>query len=119
MSTISVAENLSFTNLQLGRDSSSHLVQFYEDPRFMVETVARHLNDSLAAGDGAIIIATGPNRTALQERLTANGWDLAGLSRQGRLLALDAGETLAKLCLDEFPSAARFHEIIASAVVAA
>jgi len=60
-----------------------------------------------AAGDGAVIIATGPHREGIQERLTANGWDLAALSRQGRFLALDAGETLAKLCLDEFPSASR------------
>lgn len=118
MSTGSLAENLPYTNLDLGRDGSSHLVQFYEDDLFMVESVARHFNDSLAAGDGAVIIATGPHREGIQERLTANGWDLAALSRQGRFLALDAGETLAKICFDEFPSASRFEEVIASAIIA-
>jgi signal transduction histidine kinase/ActR/RegA family two-component response regulator len=112
------SDNLKFANLDRGRDSSSHLVQFYEDDRFMVESVARHFSDSLHAGDGAVIIATEPHREAIAERLKGNGFDLAALAAQNRFLLLDAGETLAKISVDEFPNAERFNDVVAQAVFA-
>ena len=97
---------------------AAHLVQFYEDDHFLVESVARHLGQSIAAGDGAIIVATKAHREAIHARLSANGLDVANLTRQGRFISIDADETLAKICRDDFPNAERFEDVIGKAVSA-
>jgi signal transduction histidine kinase/ActR/RegA family two-component response regulator len=108
--------DLPLTALDPGHDSSSHLVQFYEDDSYLVESVSGLLGKSLGEGDGAVIIATQPHREAIEERLRTRGLDLAVLRDQGRFVVLDASETLAKISLDEYPNARRFEEIIGSAI---
>ena len=97
-------------------DPSSHLVQFYEDDSFLVDTVSRLVGSSLEAGDGAVMIATENHREAVEERLHARGLDLAAMRAQRRFLSLDAGETLAKILVDEYPDPARFEEFIGRAI---
>jgi signal transduction histidine kinase/ActR/RegA family two-component response regulator len=108
--------DLQLTGLDPGHDSSSHLVQFYEDDSYLVDTVSRVIGKSLEDGDGAVVIATQPHREAIEERLGARGLDLAVLRNQGRFIALDAGETLAKISLDEYPNSERFKAVIASTI---
>ncbi len=103
------------TSLNRGHDAS-HLVQFYEDDAFLVDSVSRVIGDSLEDGEGAVVIATGPHREAIEERLNTRGFQLPTLIVQGRYLSLDAGETLAKISLDEYPNAARFEGVIAAAI---
>src|SRR4030081_1409162 len=97
-------------------DSSDHLVQFYEDHSFLADTVARVVGDSLEAGDGAIIIATQPHREAIEQRLRVRGLDLDEMLIQRCFVSLDAGETLAKILVDEYPDAARFEEVIGGTI---
>jgi len=99
-----------------GHDNSPHLVQFYEDDTFLADTVSRLIGDGLEIGDGAIIIATQQHREAIWERLIERGLDVAGLCRRGLLICVDAGETLLKISLDEFPNATRFEDVIAAAI---
>ncbi len=106
----------SFIALDRGLDSSSHLVQFYEDDTFLVDTVSRLVGNSLEAGDGAVIIATGPHREAIEKQLLARGLDFGATRVRECFLSLDAGETLAKILVDEYPDAARFEEVIGSAI---
>jgi signal transduction histidine kinase/CheY-like chemotaxis protein len=106
MSTLGVAKHA----------SSPHLVQFYEDDKFLVDTVSSLVASSLGGGDGAIIIATQAHREAIEERLKTRGLEVPALCKQGRLLSLDAGETLAKISLDEYPNAARFDDLIGDTI---
>ncbi len=98
-----------------GHDSS-HLVQFYEDDAYLVDSVSRIIGASLEDGEGTVVIATPSHRDLIEERLRDRGLDLQSLSEQGRFLALDASETLAKISLDDYPNAARFDEVIATAI---
>jgi signal transduction histidine kinase/CheY-like chemotaxis protein len=104
------------TVLDSGHDSSSHLVQFYENDAYLVDSVSRIIGNGLADDEGAIIIATDSHREAIAGRLQTRGLDISALCRQGRLLILDAGETLAKMSLDDYPNAARFEDLIAAAI---
>jgi signal transduction histidine kinase/ActR/RegA family two-component response regulator len=99
-----------------GHDSSPHLVQFYEDDAFLVDTVSRLVATSLEGGDGAVIIASQPHREAIEERLRASGVDVAAMCQQGRFASLEAGETLGKISLDEYPNAARFDAVVAPVI---
>jgi signal transduction histidine kinase/CheY-like chemotaxis protein len=104
------------TALDRGHHSSSHLVQFYENDAYLVDSVSRVIAKALEDGEGAVIIATPAHREALEERLETRGLDIPSLCQQGRLVILDASETLAKLTLDDHPDAARFDEVIATTI---
>ena len=92
------------------------MVQFYEDDAFLADTIARLIATSLETGEGAVLIATQPHREAIEERLLARGLDLIKMTRDGRLLSLDAGETLAQISRDDYPDAALFEEVVGPAI---
>src|ERR1700747_846593 len=56
---------------------SSHAVQFYENDAALIENLGQHTAQSLATGNIAIVIATGPHRAALAEELALRGVDAA------------------------------------------
>lgn len=72
-----------------------HVVQFYVDEPDLVRGVDGYLSPAMREGAAAVIVATAPHRRAFEERLTASGIDVAGARAAGRLVALDAAETLA------------------------
>ncbi len=77
-------------------ESSGHVVQFYSDDSYLIEALSKYVGTALGAGDSAIVIATPPHVDALAQRLRARGLDIAKSARQGRYVALDAADTLAK-----------------------
>ena len=85
-----------------------HLVQFFENDGFLVESVARFIGEGLGGGDGALVIATRAHREALEERLEAQGIDLTGVQARGRYVALDALELLSKFIVNGMPDEGRF-----------
>ena len=48
-----------------------HVVQFYADDAFLVDELSRYIGSALAAGDGAIVIATKAHRDGISQRLKA------------------------------------------------
>jgi hypothetical protein len=97
-------------------DGSVHVVQFYEDDAFLVETISRLIGNALRAGDATVVIATGSRRDDLEERIRARDLDLEALREQGRYVSLDAGETLSKFMVDEWPDANRFTDVIGGVI---
>ena len=89
-----------------------HLVQFYEDDRLLLETLSEFVADGLAAGDGALVIATGEHRAGLDGRLRARGLELDGAIAAGRYLAVDAADTVARVMVDGAPDDGRFREVV-------
>ena len=75
---------------------SQHAVQFYVDDRFLVRSLAEYVSSALDAGSSAIIVVTKAHRDSLMEELERGGVDPAAVTSQGRLVAMDASDTLAQ-----------------------
>ena len=80
---------------------NAHIVQFYENERFLVESVAEFLRAGIRAAEPIVLIATGPHRKAFEQELAASGLDLGSLSEEGLYVALDAEETLSAILIRE------------------
>ena len=89
-----------------------HLVQFYEDDRPLLAALSEFVADGLAAGDGALVIATGEHRAGLDGRLRARGLDVDGAIAAGRFVAVDAADTLARVMVRGAPDDGRFREVV-------
>ncbi len=89
-----------------------HGVQFYSQDKFLLEELSGYIGGALRVGDSAIVVATEAHRNGLLQWLTAQGIDLAAASQEGRLIALDASQTLAEFMLEDWPSEERFNHVI-------
>ncbi|PYX91134.1 MAG: hypothetical protein DMG71_20930 [Acidobacteria bacterium] len=76
------------------QDHRGHVVQFYAEDGFLLEGLSRFIGTALGAGDAAVVVATKAHRDGLAERLRARGFNTASAIRRGRLVLLDAVETL-------------------------
>jgi hypothetical protein len=97
---------------QLALGPGEHAVQFYGVDSELADSVARYLGAGLAAGDPVVIVATAPHRVAFEAGLTALGCDLSAARTGGRLLMLDAAETLSGLLADDKLDPARFDATV-------
>ena len=96
-----------------------HLVQFYENDAFLIETTARFIGSALGAGDAAVVIATERHRLDLEAQLAGQGLNLDAAREAGRFFALDAAATLSKLVSDGFPDPSRFADVVGEAIARA
>jgi len=94
----------------------THSVLFYSDDRFLAESIGRFIGSALGAGDAAVVIGTVEHRQALEERLSSQGLDLPRAIEQGRYVALDARETMAKFMRDGRPDEQLFLRTIAPVI---
>jgi hypothetical protein len=97
-------------------EAAKHMVQFYENDSVVVENVAYLAEESLRAGNPAILIATRAHLDSIAERLTGAGLDLKALGGSGLYVALDAPKTLAQFMVKDWPDPARFQEIVGGLV---
>jgi signal transduction histidine kinase len=90
----------------------AHVVQFYGDDGFLLDELSQFIGTALGAGESAVVIATKEHRDGLARRLKMWGLDTTWPAIQGRYVAVDAAETLAKFMLDGWPDAARFADVV-------
>jgi PAS domain S-box-containing protein len=102
--------------LECAPGACGHLVQFYEDDGFLVQSLRRFIGSALTGGAAALVIATPEHRAALEVQLARDGHDLAQAGATGRYSALDAAETLSGFCSDNGPDPERFREILGAAL---
>lgn len=50
-------------------DESAHIVQFYEDDSFLLDTLSRFIGAGLRVGESCLVVATKPHLADLEERL--------------------------------------------------
>jgi MEDS: MEthanogen/methylotroph, DcmR Sensory domain len=94
-------------------DLHRHVVQFFADAeQALAANVAAFLAEGLAAGEGAIVIALRENRNAVRGALRALDIDVEAAVAAGRLVTLDASETLASLLVDGHPDRGRFEQVV-------
>lgn len=97
-------------------DQHAHVVQFYDRDDFLVSEISRFVGTAIGAGDSSIVIATKSHRDAIAQRLESNGLNMASAIAQGRYLALDAAETLAKFMVFGKPDSERFTKVLGDIV---
>ena len=93
-------------------ERSSHVVQFYSEDGSLLDGLSRFIGTALGAGDAAVAICTKAHRDGLTRRLKARGFDTNTAVTQGRLVLLDAAETLSKFMIGDVPDAELFREVI-------
>jgi signal transduction histidine kinase len=93
----------------------SHAVQFYDSEDFLFETVARFLGAGLRSGDRMVVIATPEHRDGFVERLGEDA--VARAVADGRLLMLDARQTLARFMVTGMPDPDLFRDTIGRALI--
>ncbi len=91
-----------------GPDDHHHVVHFYEGDEFLADTVRQYVTEGLEAGEGVVVIATGPHRQALQRGLEEHGID------PRRVTMFDARETLGHLLVDGMPDWEKFRILVGS-----
>jgi hypothetical protein len=110
----------SWAQLLTGTEPGEHVVQLYgEDDRLLTRNVSRYLAEGLRRGDGLVIIATPEHTSAIARHL---GDEEPRLAREaggaGRLVYLDARQTLDRLLEDEHPDERRFRSVIGATLAA-
>jgi signal transduction histidine kinase/CheY-like chemotaxis protein len=99
-------------DLIAGARRGAHVVQFYEEDSFLVETVSQYVAAGLGTGDPTVVIATRAHRESLLARLAASSFDTDRARNTGQLTLLDAEETLALLMDGELPDANKFASVV-------
>jgi PAS domain S-box-containing protein len=100
-------------------DRPEHVVQFYQDDKFLVDAVSGFVGSALAAGDATVLIATAAHREAVEQVLKKRGLEIGQAARQGRFIELDATETLAEFMVDGLPHEDRFRKVIGATLAQA
>ncbi len=91
---------------------AGHMVQFYEDERFLCEDVARFLGAGIGAGEPLVVIATEAHWETVCEHLSSNAFDIERARRAGQLTVLDARATLSEILVDGMPDGGRFRALV-------
>ncbi|HUG84465.1 MAG TPA: MEDS domain-containing protein [Euzebya sp.] len=81
--------------------SRNHTVAFYDADATLVSSIVDFLFPSTAAEGVAILIANAPHRDGVRTGMAASGTDVEGAVADGRLVVLDAAETMARFVFDD------------------
>jgi signal transduction histidine kinase/CheY-like chemotaxis protein len=96
--------------------TNRHAVQLYEHESYLLDSLTDYIGSALSATGAGIMIATPTHRDGVAQRLTARGLDVVGASAQGRYVALDARDTLARFMVDGWPDPIRFDDTIGTLI---
>jgi hypothetical protein len=94
-----------------------HIVQLYgEDDQLILRSVSRYLAAGLSRGDGLLVVATREHGRAIDRRLREEDPRAAEAMALGRLVFLDASDTLAQFTVDGRLDRALFERILGEAI---
>ena len=85
-----------------------HELELYSSEEGFLRVFTRFIGTALRAGDAVLVAATPPHRTALFQRLQADGLDVAAAREQGRYIPVDVAETLSALMTNDLPDPVQF-----------
>src|SRR5712692_721806 len=86
---------ISYDELLANAKTEGHLVQLYDaDEELLTRNVTTYLSEGLKLGEGLLVVATSEHLEAIPRRLEELGADYERAVREGRLVFLDAQETL-------------------------
>jgi PAS domain-containing protein len=93
-----------------------HAVQFYEKDSALVEALGQHIGAAVTAEDTAIVVATKAHLEGLAAELRLRKINPGPAIRAGRLIELDAAETLAQFMVGGGPDKEKFENTIGALV---
>lgn len=96
-----------------------HLVQIYDQDAAFIDSLHGFVAGGINVGDGVIVIATPAHLKALEDRLTASGFNLEAALAREQYIALDAEETLSKFMIDGWPDDEMFATVVGDLLVRA
>ena len=99
-----------------GHVTSEHLVQLFDDTESLAQTVADFLYAGWVKGQTLLVVARPLGWAATLKQLLVLGCNVQEATASGRLLALDAGTTLAGFSKNGLPCADLFHEQVGGLV---
>jgi hypothetical protein len=112
-----MSNTMSYDQLLENAEPEGHLVQLYDaDEELLTRNVSSYLWEGLKLGDGLLVVATPDHREAIPRRLEELGADHERAVREGRLVFLDAQETLDRFMVDGQPDWDRFEAAVGSAL---
>jgi len=85
-----------------------HKILFCSDDAFLLDTFTRVIAAALKAGNAAIVLATGPHRDSLLQRLEKQSLDVRHAIQERAYIALDADEALSAIMMTGLPDPVRF-----------
>jgi len=103
----------------LRQSTSEHFVLFCETDAFLVNVVSEFIGAGLRAGDACIVLATGPHRESLEERLKGDGLEVAAARVRGQYVSIDAAAILPEFMIDGSPDPGRFARVVGSIIAQA
>lgn len=95
---------------------SEHHVQLFDSSRSLAETVGDFLLGGFGRGEHLLIVATPEHRDLLTRRLEGAGLNVRHLQTIGRIVMLDAEQTLDKFMRQDTPSPIAFDEVVGTLV---
>ncbi|HLL60667.1 MAG TPA: MEDS domain-containing protein [Candidatus Nitrosocosmicus sp.] len=95
---------------------SEHLVQFYQDEKYLMNSLINYIGKGITKGDSCIIIATKEHRDNLKVYLHNIGINIADLETHNKYIALDAEETLSQFMVKNIPDAKRFKKVVGGVI---
>ena len=101
------------------RPGHYHAVRFYQNKKDLAVIVGEFLLDGISDGQPAVVIATPNHRLLIGHELTVHGVDTDAVEADGKLLMLDAEQTLTQFMVDGMPHPTRFRHTIVPVIDAA
>lgn len=89
-----------------------HIARFYDDDLELIENVVEYLLGALEAGGVAIVLATAPHRVMLERDMASAGIDMSSARLDGRVISLDAQETMDRFLVGYRPRPDMFRAVI-------
>jgi hypothetical protein len=98
-------------------EPGEHVVQLYgADDQLLTRHVSRYFAEGLRQGDGLVLSATGAHSQAILRQLNHATTAATQAMREGRLVSLDAAETLSRFMYDGWPVKELFDDVIAGVI---
>jgi len=85
-----------------------HIVQLYQDEKFLSRAVCRFAVSAINHGEGVILVPTSAHWNALRPRLEAEGVDVKAAQSCGQLTVIDADQLLPNVMRNSMPDAPLF-----------
>lgn len=96
-----------------------HVVQLYQDERFLSRAVCRFAASAIHNGEGIILVPTAAHWDAIRPRLEAEGVDVQTAQARHQLTVVDADELLPNFMREGMPDAPLFLGLAADVVAKA
>ena len=96
-----------------------HVVQLYQDERFLSRAVCRFAASAIENGEGIILVPTAAHWDAIRPRLEAEGVDVQAAQARHQLTVVDADELLPNFMREGMPQAPVFLGLAADVVAKA